>query len=288
MRINWQTLKKLESKRISKKNSSNAQTSFDYLVRSNKSMEGYRRQANETEREKRNFLFYGEPILPTEIKYGLKFKRFLSELAGIKEDQLPNFSSDRDKVEQSLINSGFSIDQAAAVLDEYETNGLKTVTTDVLESSIDDNNNIPLDRNYYNSMSKKMNDSKGVLNDEEMSDLIKEISSNLMTNLSQVNPTEINISVESKKNGTTESKPAKTDTSSAKETEESDAELFKSSLDEDGINDDFIEASLFDDLSENVAEAEKAFMSGEIDLSLQDNLFNQSEINNAEDRKKKC
>ena len=359
--------KKLESKRISKKNSSNAQTSFDYLVRSNKSMEGYRRQANETEREKRNFLFYGEPILPTEIKYGLKFKKFLSELAGIKEDQLPNFSSDRDKVEQSLINSGFSIDQAAAVLDEYETNGLKTVTTDVLESSIDDNNNIPLDRNYYNSMSKKMNDSKGVLNDEEMSDLIKEISSNLMTNLSDVNPTEINISVESKKNGATESKPAKTDTSSAKEKdvvkpaaakkrkdsffginrdkifvgvesekdkqvfnvslnddgsgafdivslkriksldnisdavevsgvqmadantyvvledgefvkdpngyykitkplkiklfrEESDAELFKSSLDEDGINDDFIEASLFDDLSGNVAEAEKDYL----------------------------
>jgi hypothetical protein len=387
--------KKLESKRISKKNSSNAQTSFDYLVRSNKSMEGYRRQANETEREKRNFLFYGEPILPTEVKYGLKFKKFLSELAGVKEDQLPNFSSDRDKVEQSLINSGFSIDQAAAVLDEYETNGLKTVTTDVLESSIDGNNNIPLDRNYYNSMSKKMNDSKGVLNDDEMSDLIKEISSNLMTNLSQVNPTEINISVESKKNGATESKPSKTDSSSAKEKdvvkpatakkrkdtflginrgvffgspesekdkqvfkaslnddgsgsfdivslkrikslddisdavevsgvqmadanayvvledgefvkgpygyykitkplkiklfrEESDAELFKSSLEQDGINNDFIEASLFDDLSENVAEAEKAFMSGEIDLSLQDNLFNQSEINNAEDRKKKC
>ena len=387
--------KKLESKRISKKNSSNAQTSFDYLVRSNKSMEGYRRQANETEREKRNFLFYGEPILPTEIKYGLKFKRFLSELAGIKEDQLPNFSSDRDKVEQSLINSGFTIDQAAAVLDEYETNGLKTVTTDVLESSIDDNNNIPLDRNYYNSMSKKMNDSKGVLNDDEMSDLIKEISSNLTTNLSQVNPTEINISVESKKNGATESKPANTGASSVKEKdvvkpvaakkrkdsffginrdkifvgvesekdkqvfnvslnddgsgafdivslkrikslddisdavevsgvqmadantyvvledgefvkdpngyykitkplkiklfrEESDAELFKSSLDEDGINDDFIEASLFDDLSGNVAEAEKAFMSEENRLYLQENLFNQSEINNAEDRKKKC
>ena len=51
-----------------------------------------------------------------------------------------------------------------------------------------DNNNIPLDRNYYNSMTKKMNDSKGVLNDEEMSDLIKEISSNLRTNLSSMNP----------------------------------------------------------------------------------------------------
>lgn len=204
--------KRLESKRISKKNSSNAQTSFDYLVRSNKSMEGYRRQANETEREKRNFLFYGEPILPTEIKYGLKFKRFLAEFAGINEDQLPNFSSDRDKVEQSLINSGFTIDQAAAVLDEYETNGLKTVTTDVLEASIDDNNNIPLDRNYYNSMTKKMNDSKGVLNDEGMSDLIKEISSNLRTNLSSVNPTEINISVESKKPATGDSKPTETDT----------------------------------------------------------------------------
>ena len=211
--------KRLELKRISKKNSSNAQTSFDYLVRSNKSMEGYRRQANETEREKRNFLFYGEPILPTEIKYGLKFKRFLAEFAGINEDQLPNFSSDRDKVEQSLINSGFTIDQAAAVLDEYETNGLKTVTTDVLEASIDDNNNIPLDRNYYNSMTKKMNDSKGVLNDEEMSDLIKEISSNLRTNLSSVNPTEINISVESKRPATSESKPAKTETSSVKENE---------------------------------------------------------------------
>ena len=70
--------------------------------------------------------------------------------------------------------------------------------------------------------------------------------------------------------------------------EESDAELFKSSLDEDGINNDFIEASLFDDLSGNVAEAEKAFMSEENGLSLQENLFNQSEINNAEDRKKKC
>ena len=387
--------KKLESKRISKKNSSNAQTSFDYLVRSNKSMEGYRRQANETEREKRNFLFYGEPILPTEIKYGLKFKRFLSELAGIKEDQLPNFSSDRDKVEQSLINSGFSIDQAAAVLDEYETNGLKTVTTDVLDSSIDDNNNIPLDRNYYNSMSKKMNDSKGVLNDEEMSDLIKEISSNLMTNLSEVNPTEINISVESSKGATEESKPSKTESSSTKEKDvvkpaaakkrkdsffginrdkifvgvesekdkqvfnvslnddgsgafdivslkriksldnisdavevsgvqmadantyvvledgefvkdsngyykitkplkirlfrdESDAELFKASLDEDGINDDFIEASLFDDLSGNVAESEKAFSLEDFEVPLQENLFNQSEINNAEDRKKKC
>ena len=405
--------KKLESKKISKKNSSNAQTSFDYLVRSNKSMEGYRRQANETEREKRNFLFYGEPILPTEVKYGLKFKRFLSELAGIKEDQLPNFSSDRDKVEQSLINSGFSIDQAAAVLDEYETNGLKTVTTDVLESSIDDNNNIPLDRNYYNSMSKKMNDSKGVLNDEEMSDLIKEISSNLMTNLSDVNPTKVNITVESSKGATEESKPAKTDSSSVEEkdvvkptvekkdkpkgdivtskteiedgvrktvykkynsdgkltgglriekediskteleaiedaldglkdytfellkfnkyengkmsgivrvrgtlivngiyvadnyefkfdkdfsgkteeetaAEESDAELFKSSLDEDGINNDFIEASLFNDLSGNVAEAEKAFSFEEFEVPLQDNLFNQSEINNAEDRKKNC
>ena len=50
----------------------------------------------------------------------------------------------------------------------------------------------------------------------------------------------------------------------------------------------FIEASLFDDLSGNVAEAEKAFMSEENGLSLQENLFNQSEINNAEDRKKKC
>lgn len=386
--------KKLESKRISKKNSSNAQTSFDYLVRSNKSMEGYRRQANETEREKRNFLFYGEPILPTEIKYGLKFKRFLAEFAGIKEDQLPNFSSDRDKVEQSLINSGFTIDQAAAVLDEYETNGLKTVTTDVLEASIDDNNNIPLDRNYYNSMTKKMNDSKGVLNDEETSDLIKEISSNLRTNLSSVNPTEINISVESKKPTTGESKPVKTDTSSVKEKEavkpaaakkrkdsffginrddifvgvesekdkqvfnvslnddgsgafdivslkriksldnisdavetvgvqmadantyvvledgefvkdpngyykitkplrirlfreESDAELFKHALDEDGINDDFIE-SAFNDLSENVAEAEKAFSLDDFEVSLQDDLFNQSDINNAEDRKKNC
>jgi phosphopantetheinyl transferase (holo-ACP synthase) len=266
--------KKLESKRISKKNSSNAQTSFDYLVRSNKSMEGYRRQANETEREKRNFLFYGEPILPTEVKYGLKFKRFLSELAGIKEDQLPNFSSDRDKVEQSLINSGFSIDQAAAVLDEYETNGLKTVTTDVLESSIDDNNNIPLDRNYYNSMSKNMNDSKGVLNDEEMSDFIKEISSNLMTNLSEVNPTEISISVES-------------GSSIKKETNALAVQEKTISIEED-LNDDFIEASLFDDLSGNVAEAEKAFMSEENGLSLQENLFNQSEINNAEDRKKKC
>ena len=266
--------KKLESKRISKKNSSNAQTSFDYLVRSNKSMEGYRRQANETEREKRNFLFYGEPILPTEIKYGLKFKKFLSELAGIKEDQLPNFSSDRDKVEQSLINSGFTIDQAAAVLDEYETNGLKTVTTDVLESSIDDNNNIPLDRNYYNSMSKKMNDSKGVLNDDEMSDLIKEISSNLMTNLSEVNPTEISISVES-------------GSSTKKETNALAVQEETIPIEED-LNDDFIEASLFDDLSGNVAEAEKAFMSEENGLSLQENLFNQSEINNAEDRKKKC
>ena len=155
--------------------------------------------------------------MPTEIKYGLKFKKFLSELAGIKEDQLPNFSSDRDKVEQSLINSGFSIDQAAAVLDEYETNGLKTVTTDVLDSSIDDNNNIPLDRNYYNSMSKKMNDSKGVLNDEEMSDLIKEISSNLMTNLSDVNPTEVNINVEYSKGATDGSKPTKIDSGSTKE-----------------------------------------------------------------------
>jgi hypothetical protein len=216
-----------------------------------------------------------------------------------------------------------------------------------------------------------------------------------MTNLSQVNPTEINISVESKKNGATESKPAKTDTSSAKENdvvkpvaakkrkdtffginrdkifvgvesekdrqvfkaslnddgsgafdivslkriksldnisdavevsgvqiadantyvvledgefvkdpngyykitkplkiklfrEESDAELFKSSLEQDGINNDFIEASLFDDLSGNVAEAEKAFSFDEFDVSLQDKLFNQSEINNAEDRKKKC
>ena len=212
--------------------------------------------------------------MPTEIKYGLKFKRFLSELAGIKEDQLPNFSSDRDKVEQSLINSGFSIDQAAAVLDEYETNGLKTVTTDVLESSIDDNNNIPLDRNYYNSMSKKMNDSKGVLNDEEMSDLIKEISSNLMTNLSDVNPTEISISVES-------------GSSIKKETNALAVQEKTISIEED-LNDDFIEASLFDDLSGNVAEAEKAFMSEENGLSLQENLFNQSEINNAEDRKKKC
>ena len=202
---------------------------------------------------------------------------------------MPNFSSDRDKVEQSLINSGFSIDQAAAVLDEYETNGLKTVTTDVLESSIDDSNNIPLDRNYYNSMSKKMNDSKGVLNDEEMSDLIKEISSNLMTNLSQVNPTEVNIAVESSKGATEESKPAKTESSSAKEKdEESYAELFKASLDEDSINDDFIESSLFDDLSGNVAEAEKAFSLDEFEVPLQENLFNQSEINNAEDRKKKC
>ena len=398
--------KKLESKRISKKNSSNAQTSFDYLVRSNKSMEGYRRQANETEREKRNFLFYGEPILPTEVKYGLKFKRFLSELAGIKEDQLPNFSSDRDKVEQSLINSGFTIDQAAAVLDEYETNGLKTVTTDVLESSIDDNNNIPLDRNYYNSMSKKMNDSKGVLNDEEMSDLIKEISSNLRTNLSQVNPTEVNITVESIKydeagnlkepaassaptstekkdkpkgdtvTSTTEIKDgvrktvykkynsdgkltgglriekediSKTELEAIEDAldglkdytfellkfnkyengkmsgivrvigklmsngvyvannyefkfdkdfsgktveetarEESDAELFKSSLDKDSVNDDFIESSLFNDLSGNVAEAEKAFSLEDFEVPLQENLFNQSEINNAEDRKKKC
>ena len=70
--------------------------------------------------------------------------------------------------------------------------------------------------------------------------------------------------------------------------EESDAELFKSSLDEDGINDDFIEASLFDDLSGNVAEAEKAFSLEEFEVPLQENLFNQSEINNAEDRKKKC
>ena len=79
--------------------------------------------------------------------------------------------------------------------------------------------------------------------------------------------------------------------------EESDAELSKSSLDEDGVNndfiefgvnDDFIEASLFNDLSENVAEAEKAFSFDEFDVPLQDNLFNQSEINNAEDRKKNC
>ena len=70
--------------------------------------------------------------------------------------------------------------------------------------------------------------------------------------------------------------------------EESDAELFKSSLDEDGINDDFIEASLFNDLSGNVAEAEKAFSFDEFGVPLQDNLFNQSEINNAEDRKKNC
>lgn len=49
-----------------------------------------------------------------------------------------------------------------------------------------------------------------------------------------------------------------------------------------------LEASLLDDLSGNVAEAEKAFMSEENGLSLQENLFNQSEINNAEDRKKKC
>ena len=59
-------------------------------------------------------------------------------------------------------------------------------------------------------------------------------------------------------------------------------------IDEDGINDDFIEASLFDDLSGNVAEAEKAFTFEENVLSLQEKLFNQSEINNAEDRKKKC
>ena len=70
--------------------------------------------------------------------------------------------------------------------------------------------------------------------------------------------------------------------------EESDAELFKSSLDEDGINDDFIETSLFDDLSGNVAEAEKAFSLEDFEVPLQENLFNQSEINNAEDRKKKC
>ena len=70
--------------------------------------------------------------------------------------------------------------------------------------------------------------------------------------------------------------------------EESDAELFKSSLDEDGINDDFIESSIFDRLSENVAESEKAFSLEEFEVPLQENLFNQSEINNAEDRKKKC
>jgi hypothetical protein len=266
--------KRLESKRVSKKNSSNAQTSFDYLVRSNKSMDDYRRQANDTEREKRNFMVYGEPILPTEIKYGLKFKKFLSELAGIREEQLPNFSSDRDKVEQSLINSGFTIDQIESILDEYETNGLKTVSTDVLESSVDDNNNIPLDRNYYNSMSQKMNDSKGVLNDEELSDFIKGITSNLMTNLSEVNPTEINISVESGLSGGKE-----VSTLSTKE------EVV--AIEED-LNNDFIETSLFNDLSGNVADAEKAFSFEEIDLSLQDNLFNQSEIDNAEDRKKKC
>ena len=70
--------------------------------------------------------------------------------------------------------------------------------------------------------------------------------------------------------------------------EESDAELFKASLDEDGINDDFIESSIFDRLSENVAESEKAFSLEEFEVPLQENLFNQSEINNAEDRKKKC
>ena len=69
--------------------------------------------------------------------------------------------------------------------------------------------------------------------------------------------------------------------------EESDAELFKASLDEDGVNNDFIE-SAFNDLSENVAEAEKAFSLEDFEVSLQDNLFNQSEIDNAEDRKKNC
>ena len=70
--------------------------------------------------------------------------------------------------------------------------------------------------------------------------------------------------------------------------EESDAELFKSSLDQDGVNDDFIEASLFNDLSGNVAEAEKAFSFDEFEVPLQDDLFNESEIKNAEDRKKNC
>ena len=110
-----------------------------------------------------------------------------------------------------------------------------------------------------------------------------------MTNLSDVNPTEVNISVESSKGATEEGKPAKTESNIAKEkSEEPDAELFKASLDKDGINNDFIEASLFDDLSGNVAEAEKAFSFDEFGVPLQDNLFNQSEINNAEDRKKKC
>ena len=68
---------------------------------------------------------------------------------------------------------------------------------------------------------------------------------------------------------------------------ESGAELSKSSLDEDGINDDFIE-SAFNDLSENVAEAEKAFSLDDFEVSLQDDLFNQSDINNAENRKKNC
>ena len=70
--------------------------------------------------------------------------------------------------------------------------------------------------------------------------------------------------------------------------EESDAELFKSSLEKDGVNNDFIESSLFNDLSENVAEAERAFSFDEFEVPLQDDLFNESEIKNAEDRKKNC
>ena len=54
------------------------------------------------------------------------------------------------------------------------------------------------------------------------------------------------------------------------------------------MNDDFIESSLFDDLSGNVSEAEKAFSFEDFEVPLQDNLFNQSEIDNAEDRKKNC
>ena len=61
-------------------------------------------------------------------------------------------------------------------------------------------------------------------------------------------------------------------TEEEKAREESDAELFKYSLEKDGVNNDFIESSLFNDLSENVAEAEKAFSFDEFEVPENDSI----------------